>query len=192
MVWAHGGGQISGSGANELYDGGHFAREGVVLGTCNRRLGAEGFLYLEELFGDGIGPGNLGMQDLICVLQWVADNIQAFGGDPNNVTLFGESGGAAATQATITTPGCVGLVHKAILQSGGHAVQRPSTATAIARHVTERLNIRAGDLDALRQVPWQQFIALYPDLETRTDWAQPQIYLPVINKHSSMGSSGRT
>ena len=55
MVWAHGGGQISGSGANELYDGGHFAREGVVLVTCNRRLGAEGFLYLEELFGDGIG-----------------------------------------------------------------------------------------------------------------------------------------
>ena len=77
MVWAHGGGQISGSGANELYDGGHFAREGVVLVTCNRRLGAEGFLYLEELFGEGIGPGNLGMQDLICVLQWVADNIQA-------------------------------------------------------------------------------------------------------------------
>ena len=183
MVWAHGGGQISGSGANELYDGGHFAREGVVLVTCNRRLGAEGFLYLEELFGEGIGPGNLGMQDLICVLQWVADNIQAFGGDPNNVTLFGESGGAAATQATIATPGCVGLVHKAILQSGGHAVQRPATATAIARHVTERLNIQAGDLDALRQVPWQQFVALYPDLETRTDWAQPQIYLPVINKH---------
>ena len=183
MVWAHGGGQISGSGANELYDGGHFAREGVVLVTCNRRLGAEGFLYLEELFGEGVGPGNLGMQDLICVLQWVADNIQAFGGNPNNVTLFGESGGAAATQATIATPGSAGLVDKAILQSGGHAVQRPATATAIARHVTEQLNVPAGDLDALSQVPWQSIVDLYPALETRTEWAQPQIYLPVLNSH---------
>merc|ERR1711965_649196 len=135
MVWVHGGGQISGSGANAIYDGSNFARDGVVLVTCNRRLGAEGFLYLEELFGDGVGPGNLGMQDLICVLQWVADNIQAFGGNPNNVTLFGESGGSAATQATIATPGSAGLLHKAILQSGGHAVQRPATATAIARNV---------------------------------------------------------
>ncbi len=183
MVWAHGGGQISGSGANALYDGGHFAREGVVLVTCNRRLGAEGFLYLEELFGDGVGPGNLGMQDLICVLQWVADNIQAFGGNPNNVTLFGESGGSAATQAAIATPGCAGLVHKAILQSGGHAVQRPVTATAIARHVTNQLNVQRGDLDALRQVPWQQFVDLYPDLDARVEWAQPQIYLPVLNEH---------
>ena len=183
MVWAHGGGQISGSGANELYDGGYFAREGVVLVTCNRRLGAEGFLYLEELFGDGVGPGNLGVQDLICALQWVADNIHAFGGNPNNVTLFGESGGAVATQAAIATPQCAGLVHKAILQSGGHAVQRPSTATAIARHVTNQVNVRPGDLDALRQVPWRQFVDIYSGLQARVEWEQPQIYLPVLNEH---------
>ncbi len=183
MVWAHGGGQISGTGANALYDGGHFAKEGVVLVTCNRRLGAEGFLYLEELFGEGVGPGNLGIQDLVLVLQWVADNISAFGGDPSNVTLFGESGGAAATQAVIATPGSEGLVTKAILQSGGHAVQRPVTATAVADYVTKQVNVRAGDLDALRQVPWQRFIDIYPDLESRTDWARPQVYLPVINAH---------
>ena len=183
MVWAHGGGQISGTGANALYDGGHFAKEGVVLVTCNRRLGAEGFLYLEELFGEGVGPGNLGIQDLVLVLQWVADNISAFGGDPSNVTLFGESGGAAATQAVIVTPGSEGLVTKAILQSGGHAAQRPVTATAVADYVTKQVNVRAGDLDALRQVPWQRFIDFYPDLESRTDWARPQVYLPVINTH---------
>ena len=183
MVWAHGGGQTSGTGANPLYDGGHFAREGVVLVTCNRRLGAEGFLYLEELFGEGVGPGNLGIQDLVMVLQWVSDNISVFGGDPNNITLFGESGGAAATQAVIATPGSKGLVAKAILQSGGHGVQRPDTATAIAEHVTQQLNVGKGDLDALRQVPWQQFVELYPDLESRTDWARPQIYLPVVNAH---------
>ena len=113
MVWVHGGGQISGSGADKIYDGSNFAKDGVVLVTCNRRLGAEGFLYLEELFGDGIGTGNLGMQDLICVLQWVADNIQSFGGDPSNITIFGESGGAAAIQATIATPGAGGLINRA-------------------------------------------------------------------------------
>ena len=183
MVWAHGGGQVSGTGANELYDGGHFATEGVVLVTCNRRLGAEGYLYLEELFGDAVGPGNLGVQDLICVLQWVADNITAFGGNPNNVTLFGESGGAAATQAAIATPGSRGLVHKAILQSGGHAVQRPASANAIAEHVVKQLAIEPGDVDALRQVPWQRLVELYPQLEARTEWAQPQLYLPVLNQH---------
>ena len=94
MVWAHGGGQISGSGADN--DGIHFAKEGVVIVTCNRRLGAEGYLYLEELFGDNVGPGNLGIQDLILVLEWVAENIQQFVGDPANVTLFGASGGAVA------------------------------------------------------------------------------------------------
>ena len=128
----------------------YFAQEGVVLVTCNRRLGAEGFLYLEELFGENVGPGNLGMQDLICVLEWLADNIQAFGGDPNNITLFGESGGAAAAQATIATPGASGLINRAILQSGGHAVQRHTTATRIARHVIDQLGIKMRDVEALR------------------------------------------
>ena len=183
MVWVHGGGQISGSGADKIYDGSNFAKDGVVLVTCNRRLGAEGFLYLEELFGDGIGPGNLGMQDLICVLQWVADNIQSFGGDPSNITIFGESGGAAAIQATIATPGAGGLINQAILQSGGHSAQRPDTAKKIARYVIDQLAIGHKDLDALRLVPWQKFVDLYPNLSERLHWGQPQIYQPVLNEH---------
>ena len=183
MVWVHGGGQISGSGANAIYDGSNFARDGVVLVTCNRRLGAEGFLYLEELFGDGVGTGNLGMQDLACVLQWLADNIKSFGGDPNNITLFGESGGAAAIQAMIATPGASGLVNRAILQSGGHSAQRPATAKEIARLVTNQLGIQRGDLNALRRVPWRQFVDLYPELSERPDLGRPQIYQPVLNEH---------
>ena len=183
MVWAHGGGQVSGSGADAIYDGGHFAQEGVVLVTCNRRLGAEGFLYLEELFGENVGPGNLGMQDLICVLEWLTDNVQSFGGDPNNITLFGESGGAAAAQATIATPGASGLINRAILQSGGHAVQRPATATRIAHHVIDQLGIKMRDIEALRAVHWQKFVELYAALNTRHVWADPQIYLPVLNQH---------
>lgn len=73
MVWAHGGDQDTdtGSGSLPLYDGSHFSRDGVVFVTCNRRLGAEGFLYLEELMSDGVGPGNLGILDQIEVLRWV-------------------------------------------------------------------------------------------------------------------------
>jgi para-nitrobenzyl esterase len=181
MVWAHGGGQISGSGADN--EGTHFAQEGVVLVTCNRRLGAEGYLYLEELFGDNIGPGNLGIQDLISVLEWVAENIQHFGGDPAIVTLFGASGGAVATQAVVATPGSEGLVHRAILQSGGHVAQRTDAATSIARYVIDKFAIKPGDIDSLRQVPWAQFISLYTALGELGDVAEPEIYVPVITEH---------
>ena len=183
MVWAHGGGQTTGTGASAIYDGTHFARDGVVLVTCNRRLGAEGYLYLEELFGDGIGPGNLGIQDLQFVLAWVQENIEAFGGNPGNVTLFGESGGGAAAQALVATPGSEGLLHRAIPQSGGHAAQRTDTATRIARRVLDELAIKPGDLDALLQVPWPDFVSCYPLLEAMEDVGQPQVYLPVLNEH---------
>ncbi|MCE2461865.1 MAG: carboxylesterase/lipase family protein [Pseudomonadales bacterium] len=183
MVWAHGGGQVSGSGASSLNDGTHFAKAGVVLLTCNRRLGAEGYLYLEEHFGDGTGPGNLGIQDLICVLEWVAENIRHFGGDPDNVTLFGESGGGAATQAVVATPGAEGLLHRAIVQSGGHAAQRADTANEVARHVLDMLAIKPGDIDTLRQVPWAKLVGLYGSLQQLDGVGQPQVYLPVIGEH---------
>ncbi len=182
MVWAHGGGQVSGAGSNKLYDGTQFAREGVVLVTCNRRLGAEGYLYLEELFPDNVGPGNLGIQDQIAVLRWVQENIKSFGGDPGNVTLFGESGGGAATQAVIATPGADGLLHRAIPQSGGHAAQRPETATAIAQYVLDQLGVKPGDSDSLRAVPTDQIVNLYAALQ-ELDLGQPQVYLPVISEH---------
>ena len=150
--------------------------------TCNRRLGAEGFLYLEELVGDGIGPGNLGIQDLGFVLQWVQKNISNFGGDPNNVTLFGESGGGAAVHALLATGGSEGLFHRIISQSGGHAAQRPDTATAIAERVLNHVGIRAGDIDKLQSLPWQTLVEAY-DLIDEQALGRPQIYLPVINQH---------
>ena len=183
MVWLHGGGQVSGSGASGLYDGTHFASDGVVLVTCNRRLGAEGYLYLEEVFGEGVGPGNLGIQDVICVLEWVAENINQFGGNPDNVTLFGESGGGAATQSVIATPGSEGLVRRAIIQSGGHAAQRVETASEIAQQTLKHLSIRSGDLNALRQTSWAQFVGAYEMLQQLENVGQPQVYLPVLNHH---------
>jgi para-nitrobenzyl esterase len=181
MVWAHGGGQTTGTGAIKLYDGTNFAKSGVVLVTNNRRLGAEGYLYLPEFFGDGVGPGNLGILDQIEVLRWVQENIEQFGGDPNNVTLFGESGGGAATQAVIATPESKGLVHRVIPQSGGHAAQRGESASAITEHVMKKLRIARGDIDALRQVPWKVFVELYDELE-QLGLGRPQVYLPVISE----------
>ena len=181
MVWAHGGGQISGSGASPVYDGTNFAKEGVVLITNNRRLGAEGYLYLPEHFGDDVGPGNLGILDQIEVLRWVQENAEYFGGDPNNVTLFGESGGGATTQAVVATTQSKGLVHRVIPQSGGHAAQRPDTASQITEIALKKLGIRPGDLGSLRGVPWTEFPKLYEDLQI-TELGRPQTYLPVLGE----------
>ena len=181
MVWAHGGGQVSGTGSSAVYDGTHFAKEGVVLVTNNRRLGAEGYLYLPEAFGDGIGPGNLGILDQIEALRWVQENIEAFGGDPNNVTLFGESGGGATVQAVVATKGSKGLLHRVIPQSGGHAAQRPETANQLTQIALKQLNIRPGELDALRAVHWSEFSNIYESLQI-PELGKPQTYLPVIGE----------
>ena len=181
MVWVHGGGQVAGSGAAAYYDGTHFAKSGVVLITNNRRLGAEGYLYLAERFGEGIGPGNLGILDQIEVLRWVQENVERFGGDPGNVTLFGESGGGAATQAVVATTGSKGLLHRVIPQSGGHAAQRPDSASAIADLALRTLGLEGESLDALRSVPWQRLVEIYGILDA-TEFGRPQTYLPVISE----------
>ena len=181
MVWLHGGGQVTGAGSDVRYDGSRFADEGVVLVTCNRRLGAEGFLYLENLMGDGVGTGDLGIQDVVAVLEWVQENITGFGGDPGNVTLFGESGGGAAAQAVVAMPRSSGLVHKAILQSGGFSVQRPTTASQVAEVVLSKIGVRKGDLEKLQGVHWQKLLDAYPEIEGLPQ-ARPQTYLPVVGE----------
>ena len=181
MVWVHGGGQISGSGSEALSDGTHFAKEGVVFISNNRRLGAEGYLYLEELFGDGIGPGNLGILDQIEVLRWVQRNASKFGGDPNNVTLFGISGGGAAIQALVATEGSKDLVHKVIPQSGGHSAQRRESAGQISEFTLRKIGIKPGDIDSLQKTPWRIFPEIYGDIEAQ-GLGSPQAYLPMISE----------
>jgi carboxylesterase type B len=179
MVFAHGGGQVSGSGATSLYDGTHIAREGIVLVTNNRRLGVEGFIYLGEYFDDERGTGNLGILDQLAALEWVQENIEQFGGDPNRVTLFGESGGGATTGAVIAHTGSRGLLHRAIPQSGGHAMHTQEQAEEITRHIFKLLEIKPGDFDALAEMPWQRFVDIYPRLN-QLDLDSPQVFLPTI------------
>jgi para-nitrobenzyl esterase len=136
MVWIHGGSYRNGSGAVPTYDGGHFARDGVVCVTLNYRLGVEGFLAL----GDGIA--NLGLLDQIAALRWVQDNIAAFGGDPARVTIFGESAGGMSVSTLLAMPQAAGLFTRAIAQSGAaHFALPVETARRMGGYLAEQLGV---------------------------------------------------
>jgi para-nitrobenzyl esterase len=134
MVWIHGGAFVTGSGCFKLYDGRYLAAHGVVVVTINYRLGALGFLRHAG------ATGSEGVSDQVLALEWVRDNIAAFGGDPRNVTIFGESAGAMSVACLLVAPSARGLFHKAILQSGaGHIARDPEhaerTAASFLRHL---------------------------------------------------------
>ncbi|QIS16654.1 carboxylesterase family protein [Nocardia arthritidis] len=134
MVWIYGGGLDTGS--NGLYDGTAFARDGVVLVAINYRLGAEGFLFLDD------GLANIGLLDQISALEWVRDNIAAFGGDPGNVTVFGQSSGAMAVGTLLAMPRAEGLFRRAIMESGaGNICYSTDTAREIGRRLVDKLGV---------------------------------------------------
>ncbi|MFE9258151.1 carboxylesterase/lipase family protein [Streptomyces sp. NPDC006879] len=137
MVWIHGGGLTRGSSAVPVYDGTSFARDGIVLVTLNYRLGVEGF----GLFPDA--PCNLGIRDQIAALRWVHENIGGFGGDPDRVTVFGESAGAISIGTLLASPAARGLFHRAALQSGAPETLPRSRVRAIITRMADRLGIPA-------------------------------------------------
>jgi len=151
MVWIHGGAFMFGSGQTPWYDGSQFARHGdVVLVTINYRLGPFGFLELGDLFDGFAASGNLGILDQVAALEWVRDSIAGFGGDPDDVTIFGESAGAGSVGTLLGTPAAGGLFRKAILQSGGASWGRPRDyATDLARQVIDHLGVAPGDTASL-------------------------------------------
>jgi para-nitrobenzyl esterase len=136
MVYSHGGGFVSGSAAAALQDGSNLAREhDVVVVATNHRLGLLGFLYLDDIAGaDYAGSGNRGVQDIAVALGWIRRNISAFGGDPDNVMIFGESGGGAKTSALYAMPEAAPYFHKASIESGpGVRLFEADEATATTR-----------------------------------------------------------
>ncbi|QIA26625.1 carboxylesterase/lipase family protein [Thermaerobacter sp. PB12/4term] len=162
LVWIHGGAYLTGAGFIPWYDGSSFAREGdVVVVTINYRLGALGFLYLEEAFGpDFAGSGNLGILDQVAALRWVKENIAAFGGDPDRVTIFGESAGAGSVGVLMAVPAARGLFHRAILQSGSGAlgVRSPESAARVAARVLQNAGVEPGRRDALYALPARAWV----------------------------------
>jgi para-nitrobenzyl esterase len=150
MVWIHGGGFIGGSGGYALHDGGTFARDGIVHVSINYRLHLEGFLYL------GPGTGNLGLLDQVAALEWVQENIAAFGGDPGNVTVYGQSAGALSVVHLLTMPRAQGLFRRAISQSGSSEGAEPvEVAERFARHFAGMLGV-APTVDGFSAVPTER------------------------------------
>ena len=150
MVWIHGGALINGSGSNRIYDGAHLASDGVVLVSINYRLGCMGFLGGEGLFADGLAEGNRGFMDQVAALRWVQENARQFGGDPDNVTIFGESAGGSSVSAMMATPSAKGLFHRGICMSGVPDTMFAETEYAeVARRVLSKLGVQPGDTDGL-------------------------------------------
>jgi para-nitrobenzyl esterase len=144
LFWIHGGAFTLGSASTPWYDGTAFATNGdAVVVTINYRLGALGFLHLADIGGEEKGfSNNCGLLDQIAALEWVRDNIAAFGGDPGNITVFGESAGAMSIGMLLAMPAAKGLFQRAILHSGAsHTVQDQERATGIARKLMDILGI---------------------------------------------------
>jgi para-nitrobenzyl esterase len=160
LFWIHGGAFVTGTGSTPWYDGTNFARQhDVVVVTINYRLGALGFLHLADIFGaDWDGSANLGILDQSFALRWTSENVGAFGGDPANITIFGESAGGMSVATQLGLPASHGLFHRAIAQSGaaGHVHTR-ATATDVARRFLEVIGV--DDIDALQQAPTADILA---------------------------------
>ncbi|NUV40561.1 carboxylesterase/lipase family protein [Streptomyces sp. CAI-24] len=137
LVWIHGGSLLHGSSAVPVYDGWAFARDGVVLVSVNYRLGIEGF----GLFPDA--PANRGLLDQLAALEWVRENIAAFGGAPDRVTVAGESAGAVSVAALLATDRAAGLFRRAVLQSGAPAALAPEAARGTTALIAKRLGVPA-------------------------------------------------
>ena len=172
LFWIHGGGFTTGSSAQSLYDGAALARRGdLVVVSINYRLGLLGLLTHPSLEDPETGvTGNWGLLDQIAALEWVRDNVERFGGDPNAVTIFGESAGGASVGALVIAPGARGLFRRGVIQSASPQPAAPETGHGAAEAVFEALGCDAGDLAALRRAEIPALLEVQPrwrDLASR-------------------------
>jgi para-nitrobenzyl esterase len=188
MVWIHGGAFSFGSGSSPMFDGTGLAkRHDVVVVTVNYRLNLLGFLNLNEVTGGKIpATGNEGLLDQTAALRWVRDHIGAFGGDPQNVTVFGESAGSMSIACLLVMPSATGLFHKAILESGVGSTATPlADATTVAELFLEVVGVAADDVDALRRLTVEQLLAAEVSMRKRlaSPWEEMRITVttPVVD-----------
>lgn len=185
MVWIHGGGFTRGSGSSPMHPGKTLPlRGGVVLVSLNYRLGPLGFLNLKEITGGKIpATGNEALLDQVMALQWVHDNIAAFGGDPDNVTVFGESAGAMSVGALLAMPQAKGLFKKAILQSGASTARPLDQSVKVAERYLSLLGLKGQDADTLRSLPVEALIKAAIELPTSgpIPWVRGANFEPVLD-----------
>lgn len=171
MVWIHGGALTRGSGATPTYDGSNLAMKDVVLVTINYRLGVFGYFAHPQLRDESANhsAGNYGILDQIQALQWVQDNISAFGGDPDNVTIFGESAGSWSVNFLAASPLAAGLFHKAIGESGAKLDPRRTLEEAAEQGQNLASALNASSLSQLRAIPALELLAGAAENGFRTD-----------------------
>jgi para-nitrobenzyl esterase len=170
LVWFHGGGNIAGAAEADWHDGYNIAKkEDVILISVGHRLGIFGYLYLCDLDEKYKDSANVGHQDMAAALKWIHENIEEFGGDPENVTLFGQSGGGGKVAALMSMPLCRGMVHKAIIQSGGFHAGNAAEATAFTLQLLDFLGIEKNHLEKLYNYSAAELIQAQRDInKTRT------------------------
>ena len=164
MVWLHGGGFRAGSGQELIsYDGTNLARDhGVVVVTLNHRLNVLGFLDLSAYGAKYAHSGNLGMMDIVKALEWVRDNIGHFGGDPSNVTIFGQSGGGGKVSTMMTMPSAKGLFSKAVVESGSITnLLTPKYSRRVGAATVANLGLTPSKIEDIATVPYDRLLAAY-------------------------------
>ena len=189
MVWLHGGGFSEGSSQEQAgYDGTNLARDhGVVVVSLNHRLNALGFLDLSAYGAKYAHSGNVGMMDIVKALEWVRNNISVFGGDPSNVTIFGQSGGGGKVSTLMAMPSARGLFHKAIVESGSiTTLMNPKYSRRIGAATVANLGIGPAHIDRMADVPYEQLLDAWRKAvqqvtaEARIDGALPMNFLDMI------------
>jgi para-nitrobenzyl esterase len=184
MVWLHGGGFAGGAGSAHSFDGNYLARSGdVVVVAVNHRLNVFGYLYLGGAGGEKYADsGNAGMLDIVAALQWTHDNIAHFGGDPANVTLFGQSGGGAKVSTLLGMPATKGLIHKGIIESGSalKGVSREN-ANKTAERLLAKLNLQANQVDELQKLPVEKLLAAIDTRGQGPAGGGPFNFAPVVD-----------
>jgi para-nitrobenzyl esterase len=186
LVWIHGGAFVIGSGSQSLYDGSALARRGdAIVVTVNYRLGALGFLDLGEQ--EGVATANAGLLDQVAALRFVRDHVEAFGGDPDNVTIFGESAGGMSVGTLLGCPTAAGLFRRAIAQSGAcHATHDWESAAGVTAAVLSALDVDSPNVRTLREVPVAQLMSLQQRIGLRLMLAggrQILPFAPVVDGH---------
>jgi para-nitrobenzyl esterase len=164
LFWIHGGGFTNGNAIEQDgYNGENFARLGdAVFVSINHRLGPLGYCHLAGVGGDKFAAsGNVGMLDIVQALEWVRDNVAAFGGDPGNVTIMGQSGGGAKVCALTAMPSAKGLFHKAVVESGaGLRMGDKAIAEKLGAYVLAEAGFQASEIEKLQQMPWREYLAV--------------------------------
>ncbi len=164
VVWLHGGGFSKGNGIEQdSYDGENISRYGgIVFCSVNHRLNAFGFSDFAAVGGEKyLHSGNVGMLDIVAALEWVKNNIEEFGGDPDNVTIMGQSGGGSKVCMLCAMPAAKGLFHKAVALSG-NAIRANNNeyAEMLGAKILEEAGLKASEIDKLQQMPWEEYMAL--------------------------------